>query len=203
MYSLHRRHNELDCVSDHQPSDCLLTCLFRHRPKKTSKLSVTGLCEGNSPGPVNSPHKRPVGGKCFHLMTSSFSIFLGLTSLAEFSVIMTVVKSCYLTWLLIGWQHNCQLIRSPITKQSLVHSDFKCLILLEMLYCNFTANGLNSLGPSDAIWRWRSWSTLVQLMACCLTAPSHYLNQCWLIISQVLWHSSEDIIIRRFGDTNQ
>ena len=62
---------------------------------------------------------------------------------------------------------------------------------------------LNSLGPSDAIWRWRSWSTLVQVMAYCLTAPSHYLNQCWLIISKVLWHSSEDIIIRRFEDTNQ
>ena len=61
----------------------------------------------------------------------------------------------------------------------------------------------NSSGPSDAIWRWRSWSTLVQVMACCLTAPSHYLNQCWLIISKVLRHSSEDIIIRRFEDTNQ
>ena len=28
-------------------------------------------------------------------------------------------------------------------------------------------------------------------MACCLTAPSHYLNQCWLIISEVLRHSHE------------
>ena len=28
-------------------------------------------------------------------------------------------------------------------------------------------------------------------MACCLTAPSHYLNQCWLIIRGVLWHTSE------------
>ena len=59
------------------------------------------------------------------------------------------------------------------------------------------------MGPSDAIWHWRSWSTLVQIMACCLTAPSHYLNQCWLIISKVLWHLSEDIIIRRFDDINQ
>ena len=42
---------------------------------------------------------------------------------------------------------------------------------------------VNSLWPRDAIWRWRSWSTLFQVMACCLTAPSHYLNQCWLIIS--------------------
>ena len=46
-------------------------------------------------------------------------------------------------------------------------------------------NRVNSLWPSDAIWwRW-SRSTLVQLMACCLTAPSHYLNQCWLIINRV------------------
>ena len=26
-------------------------------------------------------------------------------------------------------------------------------------------------------------------MACCLTAPSHYLEQSWLIISEVQWHS--------------
>ena len=26
-------------------------------------------------------------------------------------------------------------------------------------------------------------------MACCLTASSHYLNQCWLIINGVLWYS--------------
>ena len=49
----------------------------------------------------------------------------------------------------------------------------------------------NSLEPSDAIWRQWSWSTLAQVMACCLTAPSHYLNQCWLIISKVEWHSSK------------
>ena len=61
----------------------------------------------------------------------------------------------------------------------------------------------NSFGPSDAIWRWRSWSTLIQVMAWCLTAPNHYLNQCWLIINKVLWHSSQDIIIRRLEDTNQ
>ena len=49
----------------------------------------------------------------------------------------------------------------------------------------------NSLGPSDAIWRQRSGSTLGQVMACCQTAPSHYLNQCWVIISKVEWHSSK------------
>ena len=33
--------------------------------KKTSKLRVTGLCAGNSPGPVNSQHKGPVTRKMF------------------------------------------------------------------------------------------------------------------------------------------
>ena len=32
---------------------------------------------------------------------------------------------------------------------------------------------------------------LLMLWSCCLTAPSHYLNQCWLLISEVLWHSHE------------
>ena len=43
----------------------------------------------------------------------------------------------------------------------------------------------------DAIWGHRSGSTLAQVMACCLVAPSNYLNQCCLIISQVLWHLLE------------
>ena len=47
---------------------------------------------------------------------------------------------------------------------------------------------VNSLWPSDTIWWHKSGSTLAQVMACCLTAPSHYLNQCWLIISKVQWH---------------
>ena len=50
---------------------------------------------------------------------------------------------------------------------------------------------INTLWPSDAIWWHRSGSTLAQVMACCLMAPSHYLNQCWLIISKVQWHLSQ------------
>ena len=47
--TLQWRHNGDDSVSNHQPHDCLLNCLFRCRSKKTSKLRVTGLCVGNSP----------------------------------------------------------------------------------------------------------------------------------------------------------
>ena len=49
IYSLHWRHNEHDSVSNHQPYDCLLNCLFRCTSKIISKLRVTGLCAGNSP----------------------------------------------------------------------------------------------------------------------------------------------------------
>ena len=42
------RHNEHDDVSNHRCLECLLKRLFRWS-KKTSKLRVTGLCEGYSP----------------------------------------------------------------------------------------------------------------------------------------------------------
>ena len=49
LWSLQWRHNGRDGVSNHQPHDCLLNCLFRRRSKIKSKLRVTDLCAGNSP----------------------------------------------------------------------------------------------------------------------------------------------------------
>ena len=43
---------------------------------------------------------------------------------------------------------------------------------------------VHSLRRSDAIWWQWSWTTLVQVMAC-LTTPSHYLEQSWLITPKV------------------
>ena len=60
---LHWLHNDHGGVSNHQPHGCLLNSLIMRGSKKTSKLRVTGLCAGNSPGPVNSPHKGPVTRK--------------------------------------------------------------------------------------------------------------------------------------------
>ena len=47
---------------------------------------------------------------------------------------------------------------------------------------------MTSLWPSEAIWWHNSGSTMVQVMAWCLVAPNHYLNQCWFI-KGVLWYS--------------
>ena len=54
-FTLRWRHNDHDSVSNHQSHGCLLNRLFRRRSKKTSKLRVTGLCVGNSPGTGEFP----------------------------------------------------------------------------------------------------------------------------------------------------
>ena len=63
---------------------------------------------------------------------------------------------------------------------------------LEQISDNLGRSTFNSLWYSDAKWHHKIWSTLVEVMACCLMAPNHYLNQRWLITNEVLLHSPED-----------
>ena len=64
--SLEWRHNERNGVSNHRRRNGLLNHLFRRRSKTTSKLCVTGPCEGNSPMAGEFPsHKGPVTQKMF------------------------------------------------------------------------------------------------------------------------------------------
>ena len=53
--TLRCHHNGHDSVSNHQSHDCLLNRLYWRRSKKTPKLSITGLCAGNSPGSGEFP----------------------------------------------------------------------------------------------------------------------------------------------------
>ena len=61
--TLQWRHNGRDSVSNHQPHDCLLNRLSRRRSKKTSKLCVTGLCAGNSPGTGEFPAQMAINAE--------------------------------------------------------------------------------------------------------------------------------------------
>ena len=61
---------------------------------------------------------------------------------------------------------------------------------------------VNSLWPGDVIWRHKPRTKLAQAMACCLTAPSHYLNQCCLITKCVLWHWPESNFTRNAHELN-
>ena len=56
--SLQWRHNGCDDVSNCRRLECLFNRWFRRRSKKTSKLCVTGVCEGNSPVTGEFPAQR-------------------------------------------------------------------------------------------------------------------------------------------------
>ena len=69
---------------------------------------------------------------------------------------------------------------------SLWKNDIVCKYMLMFLLKNLPCKKVNSLRPIDAIWRHRSGSTLAQVMACCLTAPSHYLNTSSIHLKAIL-----------------
>ena len=81
-FSIQWRNNERDSVSNHQPYDCLLNRLFRHRSKKTSKLRVIGLCAGNSPGTGEFPAQMASNAENVsiwwrhHVLTSSHRMWI-------------------------------------------------------------------------------------------------------------------------------
>ena len=98
------------------------------------------------------------------------------------------------------WINGLSFIRMPmvlyhqldVTEWYVIDSSFRLFYSYRLKICSLPTRPswskdrwVNSLWPSDPIWRQRSGSTLAQIMACCLAAPSHYLNQCRLIISKV------------------
>ena len=68
LLTLQWRHNEGDVsdnVSHRRHLPCLLNWWFKRRSKKSSKLHVTGFCEGNSPVTGEFPAQRLVTWKMF------------------------------------------------------------------------------------------------------------------------------------------
>ena len=125
---------------------------------------------------------------------------------------------CFKRWLQTAMHHfdDCWAPISsdaPIRMQHHVHQQHQCIYTLPFVdilqepfrvvlvhsYFEHQQARVNSLWPSDAIWQHRS--TLAPVMACCLMAPSHYLNQCWFFISEVLWCSPESYSMARVQAT--
>ena len=120
--------------------------------------------------------------------------------LFNFKIIATVFGYAH-TWLLLNqgptYPYTDKFLLARLTKfgmcpnyrtwLKLMSISFKfCVTNLKCHYlCVIAPPVTISLWPCDTIWRQRSGPTLAQVMACCLTAPSHYLNQCWLIIGEV------------------
>ena len=94
------------------------------------------------------------------------------------------------------WCHMAKLneLSEPRTHQFEINHSITHSLVSWHLYIKSGCRGqwVNSLQPSGTIWWHKSGSTLAQVMACCLTAPRHHLNQSGLIISKVLSHSPDN-----------
>ena len=142
------RHHDDDGVSNHQPCD-LHNRLFRRRSKKTSKLRVTGLCEGNSPGPVNSPHKGPVTRKRFQiddvimalviLRIRCCIVYIGTYTKNKYIYTASVISSLITGKICITQHPLCQNLK------------IVCHVLIKYQPNHF--DDFNSLRPSDAYMR--------------------------------------------------
>ena len=68
------------------------------------------------------------------------------------------------------------------------HCRLVATTVISTIYCLVNCLYITS-EHSETMWYWISRSILVQVMACRLTAPSLYLNQCWRTTNGVLWQS--------------
>ena len=119
-----------------------------------------------------------------------------------------MVRSLYIIWQqkpsanieqsTVFWCNNKTLTGIPSPSASLyVHNQVTCINLQTGHHAMAIYGQVNAMPYmantawllTDATWHQRSLSTLAQVMVCCLTAPNHYLNQCWLITNEILWHS--------------
>ena len=109
LHPLQWRNNERDGVSNHQPHDYLLKRLFRPRSKKTSKLRVTGFCEGNSPVTSEFPAQRASNAENVSI-PSHFSwgggggdSNLPLSGLHIRAMVCLLCFAVFLSRLILGW----------------------------------------------------------------------------------------------------
>ena len=179
--TLRWRRNGHDGVSNHQPHVCLLNCLFGRRSKKHLNSASLAFVWGIHQMASNAKnvsiwwhhHGTPAT-----LFLKSWSSWWLITRLWWLQCINNGVITVLHLAMDLSFINTSQVIYTWLTL---------CCVLLWIDIKLF-----NSLLPSDAIGCQRSGSTLAQVMACCLTASSHYLNQYWLMISEVLWHSPDN-----------
>ena len=154
--------------------------------------SLLAICAGNSPVPGEFPAQRPV--------MRSFDVFFDLRLNKRLSKQSWgwwfETPSCPLwhhcnvsfriSWILYLW---CHLINKRFNRKSelwlLMPKKFSAkttavsVMTLSLVYVHDQGMiGSGLVWPGDSIWQHRIRSTLPQVMACCLMAPNHYLNQC-------------------------
>ena len=104
-----------------------------------------------------------------HINYYLVSVVMFSKDFTKISMLKSVIRNKDLqTWILVGWQHSCQPIRSLVKKSLLTTMIlFFCFVISILTHCGL----LMSYGE----WH-RTWLTLVHVMACCLAASSHYMK---------------------------
>ena len=163
-HPLRWRHNGHDGVSNHQPHHCSLNRLLGADQRKHQSSASLAFVRGIHRGPVNSPHKWPVKRKKFPFDDVIMSLVIdGITDAIMIPYIHYTVHRNMTrnkTW------------RHVLTHRGLFFSQKNLIVA----FSHHMAT--------------KCLSTLAQVLAWCLTAPNHCVNQCRLLISEVLWRST-------------
>ena len=148
-------------------------------PCKTAFILKWGPDLHNSSAELiwNLPHRSP-----WHVLSQLLSLLHNIGNNKQSGdikySILVYIKRLY------KWLNSAILLQHVYTNW--IYTWFCCALLCicYILYPNRSMDLFNSLWLSGAIFIHRMGSTMAQVMTCCLMASSHYLNQCWLIISK-------------------
>ena len=182
-------------ISNQGQFDCLFNKLVKLRTGKHQSSKYRSFVRGIYQWWVDSPYTKASNaekGKCFHVMMSSWLwrnehyINISANRRAASRADSRLVPSQWETSL--QWNTVSHWLGTNLESISPELPSGGSIAIV-----NEPCNNINSLWPSHAICCHRTGSTLAQVMACCLMAPSHHLNQYWLIIGNILWHSPEAI----------
>ena len=136
--ALQWRHNVCDSVSKHQPHDCLLNHLFRRRSKKTSKVRVTGRCEGILPATGEFPTQRASNAENVSIWWRHHGNLLD-------QCLYSMMHMLYLCACMSQHEHVC------ILKLSRPSYIFMSLLLTRLLFVQIMACRLFSARPLLAV----------------------------------------------------
>ena len=124
--SLEWRHDERDGVSVPRRLDCLLNHLFRRRSKKTSKLRITGLCEGTSPVTGKFPAQRASNAEYVSIWWRHHVILLGdIASAGTLTHWGRVTHICLSKLAIIGSDYGL----APGRRQTIIWTNYGILLI--------------------------------------------------------------------------
>ena len=173
-------------------SRLMFKSVHRLSVKKPSNLCVTPNCAQNYRWYMDPSYKGPV----IRLITRFMGPTWGLSGADR-----THVGPMLAPWaLLSGYTFYCATLPIQQNLFEIIYwkeDDLKTVSVLPVMHPHWWIYHLNPLWPYNAIWHHR---TCQHWIACRLTAPSHYLNTCWLITREVLWYLPEGILTRNAKD---